>query len=253
MKIEKLKKLPSGKYKILLDNDEKIVTYDDVILKNNLLFNKNVDEAKLTDINADTKYYDIYNKVLKYIVKRKRSIKEIKEYISKFNLDNDSTSLLLDAFKQNGLLNDLSFTSSFIRDKIYLTNTGPNKIKEELLNHEISIEIINEELSKIPKEDIEEKLKKIIQKKINSNRNMSKYALKQKLVYELTNNGYDKELISDLFDNMSNFENDIVKNQYLKIYNKLSKKYSGIELNNKIKQKLLQKGFSYDDINSLPF
>lgn len=33
MKIEKLKRLPSGKYKIIFDNDEKMITYDDVILK----------------------------------------------------------------------------------------------------------------------------------------------------------------------------------------------------------------------------
>ena len=89
MKIEKLKRLPSGKYKIIFDNDEKMITYDDVILKNNLLFNREVDKEKLRDINLDTEYYNIYNKVLNYIVKRKRSIKEIKEYLKKFYLSEE--------------------------------------------------------------------------------------------------------------------------------------------------------------------
>ena len=251
MKIEKLKRLPSGKYKIIFDNDEKIITYDDVILKNNLLFNKEVDNEKIVEISLDTEYYDIYNKILNHIVKRKRSIKEIKEYIKKFNLELEQEEEIIEVFKYNGLLNDRSFASSYISDKIYLSNVGPNKIKEELLNHEIEIEIIEEELSKISKEVIEEKLKKIIIKKINSNHNKSNYMLKQKLLYELIDNGYDKDMIVNLFDSVSNNDTSIARKEYNKIYEKLSKKYSGNELNIKIKQKMYQKGFSLDIISEL--
>lgn len=251
MKIEKLKRLPSGKYKILFDNDEKLITYDDVILKNNLLFNKEVDDEKLEEINLDTAYYNIYNKVLSYILKRKRSIKEIKEYIKKFSLEKNEEDEIIEVFIYNGLLNDRSFASSYISDKMYLSNLGPNKIKEELLNHDISIEIIEEEINKIPNEIIEEKLKKIIMKKINTNHNKSNYMLKQKLLYELSDNGYDKELIIYLFDNLSNNDTSIAKKEYNKIYDKLSKKYSGSELNSKVRQKMYQKGFSFDIINEL--
>lgn len=251
MKIEKLKRLPSGKYKILFDNDEKLITYDDVILKNNLLFNKEVDDEKLEEINLDTAYYNIYNKVLSYILKRKRSIKEIKEYIKKFNLEKKEENEIVEVFIYNGLLNDRSFASSYISDKMYLSNLGPNKIKEELLNHDISSEIIEEEINKIPNEIIEEKLKKIIMKKINTNHNKSNYMLKQKLLYELSDNGYDKELIIYLFDNLSNNDTSIAKKEYNKIYDKLSKKYSGSELNSKVRQKMYQKGFSFDIINEL--
>ena len=120
MKIEKLKRLPSGKYKIIFDNDEKMITYDDVILKNNLLFNREVDKEKLRDINLDTEYYNIYNKVLNYIVKRKRSIKEIKEYLKKFDLSEEDNKFIINVFIDNGLLNDKSFAKSYISDKISL-------------------------------------------------------------------------------------------------------------------------------------
>ena len=46
MKIEKIKKSGS-KYKITLDNGEVISTFDDVILENNLLFDKNIDSSLL--------------------------------------------------------------------------------------------------------------------------------------------------------------------------------------------------------------
>ena len=133
MKIEKLKRLPSGKYKIFFDNDDKLITYDDVIIKNKLLYNKEVDDDVLEEVNMDTQFFNIYNKVLNYIVKRKRSIKEIREYLSKFELDKENIDTIIDTFKDNGLLNDLGFAKSFIADKIYLSNIGPNTIKDELL------------------------------------------------------------------------------------------------------------------------
>ena len=67
MEIKNIKKLKSGKYKLELNNDKKIVTYDEVILNRNLLFNKNIDEDLLNKIEIDTNYYDVYTKVLKYI------------------------------------------------------------------------------------------------------------------------------------------------------------------------------------------
>ena len=88
-------------------------------------------------------------------------------------------------------------------------------------------------------------------KKINSNHNNSNYMLKQKLIYELSNNGYDKEMIINLFDSMSNNDENIAQKEYNKIYEKLSKKYEGNELKNKVKQKMYQKGFSYDIISKL--
>lgn len=251
MKIEKLKRLPSGKYKIFFDNDDKLITYDDVIIKNKLLYNKEVDDDVLEEVNMDTQFFNIYNKVLNYIVKRKRSIKEIREYLSKFELDKENIDTIIDTFKDNGLLNDLGFAKSFIADKIYLSNIGPNKIKDELLKHDIDEYIIDDIIDKIPNDVLIEKLEKIITKKINSNHNKSNYMLKQKLVYELSNNGFDKEMIINIFDKLSTDDKKIIELEYNKIYNKLSKKYQGSELNNKIKQKLYQKGFSNELINEI--
>ena len=49
MKVSKIKKTKSGKYKIVLDNQESLELYDDVILKNNILYT-NIDKAKIIDI-----------------------------------------------------------------------------------------------------------------------------------------------------------------------------------------------------------
>ena len=43
----------------------------------------------------------------------------------------------------------------------------------------------------------------------------------------------------------------MLEKEYTKIYNKLSSKYTGSELINRIRQKLYSKGFDIDSINTL--
>lgn len=250
MKIDKIKKLSSGKYKIELDNKEKIITYDDVIINNNLLFNKNVDSEKLNIINLDTKYYDVYNKVIKYISIRFRSEKEIVNYLEKLNVIEEDKNKIIDTLKENNLINDNLFCKLFINDKINLTNQGLNKIKSELLEHNISEEILDNEINNIDRDLITSKIDKYISKKASLNKKNSSFLFKQKMINELTNLGYDySDIISSL--EKINFNNDIILKNYEVVYNKLKNKYSGSELDLKVRQKLYQKGFSKEEIDNI--
>ena len=60
MNIIKIKKLKNGKYKITLNNGEILELYDDVILKNNILFKKEISDELLNDVNKDNNYYFYY-------------------------------------------------------------------------------------------------------------------------------------------------------------------------------------------------
>ena len=251
MKIENIKRLNSGKYKLTFDNDDKMITYDDVILKNGLLFKREIDKKMLDKLVSDNYYQDIYSKIIKYINVRLRSKKEIYDYLDKFQLDNNLKEEIINNLENVGLINDKFFIKAYINDKIYLSSSGPYKIVEELRNHNIDESIILDEIEKIDKQVIIEKLSKIIEKKIKSNGKYSKYMLKQKLSVELTNNGYEKDMIFDLYDKLATQTDDILQNTYEKIYNQLSRKYNGYELFNKIKQKLYQKGFDINEINQL--
>ena len=47
MNIEKYKKLSNGKYRVMLDNGTIMDIYEDVIVKNNLLYKKEIDVSLL--------------------------------------------------------------------------------------------------------------------------------------------------------------------------------------------------------------
>ena len=247
MKIEKIKKLNSGKYKIELDNKENLITYDEVILKNNLLFNKNLDTKTLNKIATDNSYYHIYNKVLNYISKRIRSKKEIINYIDKF--ETDKKEEIIKDLEKKGFINDKKFASSYAADKINLSNFGPYKIRADLENHNIDSNIISEVIDDLDNKLIIKKLNKLITKKISLDHKHSPYYLKQKIVAELVNLGYPKDLILALY-NDNNISNDSLEREYDKIYQKLSRKNTD-NLEFKIKQKLYQKGYNLSEIDEI--
>ena len=251
MKIENIKKLSSGKYKIELEDKNKIITYDDVILKHNLLYNKELDTDKLNELNIDTKYYDIYNKCIKYISTRLRSEKEINIYLDKFSLEENDKEHIINDLKRIGFINDLNFTKAYISDRIYLSNDGENKIRKELINHNIDIEIIDEELNKIEENVIKEKLSKLISKKIKNNHKDSKYMMRQKIYNDMINLGYSSDMFNECYDLLETDEDSNLEKEFNKWYKKLYLKCSDEDLYLKIRQKLYQKGYNLSDVDNL--
>ena len=251
MKIEKIRKLNSGKYKIELEDKNKIITYDDVILKHNLLFDNNIDSDKLNELNIDTKYYDIYNKCIKYISTRLRSEKEINVYLDKFSLELEDKNKVIEDLKKIGFINDLNFTKAYISDRIYLSNDGLEKIKKNLLEHNISMDIIEEEISKIDENILKEKLSKIISKKIKNNHKDSNYVMRKKIYNDVINLGYTSQMFNECYESLEINVDSNLKKEFEKWYKKLSLKQSGEELYLKIKQKLYQKGYNLSDIDNL--
>jgi len=251
MKIENIKKLNSGKYKIELDDKNKIITYDDVILKHNLLYHKEVDTDKLNELNIDTKYYDVYNKCIKYISTRLRSKKEINIYLDKFSLEENDKAHIINDLKRIGFINDLNFTKAYISDRIYLSNDGLDKIRKELINHNIETEIIEEELSKIDESIIKEKLSKLISKKIKNNHKDSKYIMRQKIYNDMINLGYSSNMFNECYELLEVDEDSNLEKEFNKWYKKLSSKYNNEDLYLKLRQKLYQKGYNLSDVDNL--
>lgn len=251
MKIDKIKKMNNGKYKIELDNNEKIVTYDNVILKNNLLFDKNIDSNFLNQINKDTEYYNVYNKVIKLISTKVRSEEEIHKYLSKLEIPNSDEKKIITDLKNNGLINDLNFCKAYVSDKMNLSTSGPYKIARELREHKIDEATILDILKEYDESFIEEKLTKLIRKKISSNNKYSRTNLYQKIMASFKELGYNSEMINKVFNNNYKSNSNLIEKEAIKIRKALSKKYTGRELEYKLISKLFQKGFTSEEIDKI--
>ena len=100
--------------------------------------------------------------------------------------------------------------------------------------------------------EVYSKLEKLITKKIKSNTTKSSYALKQKIIYDMKNLGYDISMINEILDNLNiSSNNNVISKEYSKLYRKLSNKYEGEELSRQIYYKLRSKGFTDEEITNI--
>lgn len=251
-KITGIKKCGGNKYQIELDGCIKIKIYDNVILKNNLLFKCEIDDFLLEQIKFENEREDSYYRVLNFISRKMRCEKEIIDFLDKLEIDFEEKNSIMKRLKQNQLINDKEYAKAYVQDKIFLSSDGPNKIKENLLNNHIDIRVIELAFSEIEEETILKKLEKIIFKKIKSNSTRSNYALKQKIIFEMKKLGYEEYMIIQILDTIKLEENNaLVNKEYYKLYRKLSNKYQGDNLTYQIYYKLRQKGFTDNEIKSV--
>ena len=199
MKIEKYESINNGQYKIYLSDGTILKINSDVIINNNLLYKKEIDNTLLNKILKENDNANIYNKCVKYISVRLRSKKEIIDYLKKLNIDN--TADIIDKLTKNNLLNDEVFTKAFIKDKINFTSYGPYRIRQELNKYNIDNEIIDKYINDIDEEILIDKVDKQINKMIKSNRKYSGNILKSKIYNNLYNNGFDKDMIINVLNN----------------------------------------------------
>ena len=199
MKIEKYESINNGQYKIYLSDGTILKINSDVIINNNLLYKKEIDNTLLNKILKENDNANIYNKCVKYISVRLRSKKEIIDYLKKLNIDN--TADIIDKLTKNNLINDEVFTKAFIKDKINFTSYGPYRIRKELNKYNIDNEIIDKYINDIDKEILIDKVDKQINKMIKSNRKYSGNILKSKIYNNLYNNGFDKDMIINVLNN----------------------------------------------------
>ena len=240
MKISKYKKLKNNIYEVTLENDEKIKLYEDVILKEGLLLSHEITDLKsIIEINNK---YATYNIALKYLNHHVMSIKGMQSYLTKKGYNEDDTKETIDKLIEKKYLDDAYYAKCYIADHINLSMDGPYKIIKHLEDNDISKNIYAEYLSKY--NDLwKERIDKYINKQLKTNKK-STYFFKNKMLINLVNLGYEKEMINDSLnhikiDNLSELK-EIEKE---KIRKRLSRKYTGDELERKIREKLFQKGF----------
>ncbi len=243
MAIKKISKQRNGMYKIELDQ-QSIIVHEDLIIKYNILYKKEVDNNILSKLSMENNFYIGYNKALNYLSFRMRSEKEIDSFLIKKEIFSPEKNKIIEKLKEQGYINDNKFKKAFINDKMKLGNYGPLKIQRELSKHNISCSLEDFSI-----EDEKEKLIKIIDKQIKLNKKYTGNVLKQRIYKHVIEAGFNKALILDELKKHEFKSNNNLEKDLEKIHEKLSKKYTKNNLVYQIKNKLRLLGYNMEEIN----
>lgn len=242
MKITKFKKVGRNKYKVFFNNTD-LILYEDIILKYDLLIKSDIDTDLLDKIILENRDYEVYDLALSYIEVKMRNRRELYKYLINKGFEEEIVNKTLNKIEDLGLLDKKSYITAFINDKVNLSNDGPYKIKNALLDLDFDEKDIDDYLYTIDREVWSNKLDKLINKKKSLMKSKSYYMFINKIKNDLFNLGYDKDMIDEKLSKIE-YENGAIDKDYQKCF----KKFNGDK--NKIINSLLRKGYSYEEINS---
>ena len=244
MKILKIIKKKKSMYELILDSNESLTLLENVMIRHEVFLKKMLTQEEVEKIKKENIIEISYQKCCSYLEKKMRTEKEIRNYLKKDEVSKDMIEQVVHKLKENHFLDDTKYVNAYVNDSVKFTYNGPLKIEKALIDLGIEKEMIEKRLEEISSEVWKEKIKKIIQKRIQSNRKDSEIVFKRKLNQYLYTVGYPHEMSSSLVDCVHLENNlELLKLEEEKLRKKLSRKFAGEESEFQIKRKLYQKGF----------
>lgn len=201
MRIEKYELTKKNVYNVYLSNGEVLELNGKVITDNELLIKKEIDNELYDKLKRDNTICILVDTSVKYIDRRLRSIKELKDYLKNKEEDTIIIEEVIDKLIDYKYLDDDRFTKAFIKDKLNFTNWGDYKIKNELKRLGVNEEIIYNNMINIDDNIYYERINKIINKDISTNKKYNGIKLKNKIYNHLLTLGYSKEKLISIINN----------------------------------------------------
>ena len=235
----------------LKQSDKLYISVDD-FYDNGLRINTVVNSSLLSYLKERENYVKAYKSCIRRLSLKDYTKSQILTHLdTKFVLNDDSKGQIMTKLESLNLLNDEEYTLSFIKrlNSRMLSFKAINKRVNEL---GVAKETIQDAFKKIDINDEENCLKKA-NKYFYTVRGKSSNLKKQTIVSKLINDGFPYEIAKksvnklDFSGDLIN-DNNLIKKEAMKAYNKYANKYEGSELRNKIFNYLLSKGFEYEYI-----
>lgn len=243
LKIAKFTKQKDSMYKLLLENGETILAHEDLILKKDILLKREISDDDIANINILNNNYNAYDLAVKYIGSKYRSCFEVYAYLKSKEIDRDVINEVIDRLKKQSYLDDRAYAKAFVNDRMKFSNHGPGKIKKELEERRVDDAIIDDVLRNFSSDVEKERLLKLVPKYVKTIKNKSHYQMVNKVCDYFGNLGYNRSCVSDILSTIEYDDSEAREKEYKRLYNKYSRKYSGSDLELKIKQSMYKNGY----------
>lgn len=178
----------------------------EIVYKENLKVNEEVDTEKLHNIAQKENLSRCKNTALRIIERSYKTEKEIKERLIDKGYDLESILPVIDFLKEYRFIDDKEYIKMYIKDRI--RREGPQKIKYALINKGIDSDEIEDKLANINKTEERNVALELVRKKYSQLvlREKDIYKLSNKLYRFLVGRGYDYILAKDVINRVINIE-----------------------------------------------
>lgn len=245
---------PNYEVALMIPNGQIILlpVHEELVLKFRLVVGKELDEAQIKELNGKLDLGDAYQYALKLLSRRPYTILQVRTKLESREYTKQVIDEVLDRLINAGLLNDGEYVRAYTRQEVAMGKKGPDKIKQELIKRGISEPTIDQFLVIYEEDEQIDHALKIANRLLNANHKYGGHMLKQKIIQQLINKGFNQQIIDKVLEqveleNHKQAENSILVKEARKFYQK-HQKLNNYERKTKVISALMRKGFQYEDI-----
>ncbi len=242
------------RYNIFLDKKYAFSVHETVLVKFGLTKGMTLEDWSIDEMVYEDEIRKAFNRALHYLGFRMRSEHEVKQKL----LDSGyGEAVVLEAIvklRNLGFLNDETFSEALLQTQKRTAKRGPRAIQQELQRKGIRKELQERVLDSYSEEEQVEVARGLAEKEASRRRSQSPKQTEQRIQNLLLRKGYSYDIIKQALTSIE-FElgddewDDITLSVGEKAWRRYSSKFSGADLNNRVKQSMYQKGIPFERID----
>ncbi|MGT2950009.1 recombination regulator RecX [Streptococcus cuniculi] len=250
-KLEKKKRL----YLLELDHDTQLYITEDTLVRFMLSKDKTITPEELTEIQTFAQLSYGKDLALYHLSFKQRTRKEVQLYLEKYEIEANIIPQILDNLEADKWIDDQKYVETYLYQNQLSGDKGPQILKQKLSQKGIPLSLIEEGLQEIDFSPIAERVAQKLAKTYAHK--LPHHALQDKLFQSLLNKGFTYSQAQTAVQGLeleadTELEDQLMQKELEKQYRKYSRKYDGYELQQRLTQALMRKGYDYQQIkNSL--
>lgn len=242
------------RYNIYLNEEYAFAVDEGTLIKFGLMKGKELEQFDIDEIVYEDEIAKAFNKALNFLSYQMRSEQEVRKKLLSAEHGEAVVEEAIRKLEKLGFLNDETYSKALLETKKRTSKKGPRAIQQDLMKKGIDKTLQKEVLKQYSHEDQLANAIDLAEKLVRSGANKTPAQVKQKIQDLLVRKGYSFTIVSEVLDQIDLGRDDeqwqhMIESQGEKIWSKYASKYTGKDLNMKVKQALYQKGFPVDLIN----
>ncbi len=248
----------SGKlYELIIEDGkgskETLKVHQDILVRHHLFTKKTLTENTLKTLRKENASALLSEKALNHLAKKDFSKEGLRRKLASHG-EKEAVEDTLFFLEEVGYLNEDKALKRLVEDMWEFSLKGPGAIKDKALREHFSESDVDMHLAKYTDIAIENRLERFVEKTFERYSNNPKRKIKEKLLRQSINNGYDLDVARSLIERfLSRIENEDTEEALLvKRIDKLKDTYdlSDFKSKGKLIQKLMREGFEYEAIKA---
>ena len=178
------------RYTVLVETADVFALSEDVFISSQLRVGQEITRTELDAIELQEEIARIRHSALHLLSYRMRSKAELSQRLLQKKLGVNQVASVIDELEKIGYLNDQEFAAVFVRDRVKNKKLGPVAVRNEIVRHQISPEILEETMEDIYQEFPQEVLiSSILEKRSNKIKDKT-VKERKRLIDHLKRKGY---------------------------------------------------------------